>query len=218
MIWKIPTIEEIYNYYHRETFYAMKKVYPKAIKNFDSLYENKERVEYLKRFQLMLERNRDSVDWKLYIKALAQVFEKRFDIKLLGSFAGNKIYRDYVKCLYLDDNDEESMYKKIVQSIQFLSEYLKANNFKFADYFKENKDTNPLALQHIYAGTVSVYFYACLDKDKLNGLFDYPDDLFLELFKLTKQEFLETYILSKRSYLLTYTKILKLIEKMEKIF
>ena len=78
----IPTIEEIYNIYHRETMHAMKGIYPKSIKNFENIL-NKKNIELLIRFQNVIKRSYDSIDWKLYIKACAEYFKYRFDIKIL---------------------------------------------------------------------------------------------------------------------------------------
>ena len=52
----IPTIEEIYNIYHRETMHAMKGIYPKSIKNFENIL-NKKNIELLIRFQNVIKRN-----------------------------------------------------------------------------------------------------------------------------------------------------------------
>ena len=95
-MWKIPTIEEVYNEYHKQTFYIRNGVYPRTIQDYSSLYADKNKVEKLKKFIEVLKRNRASIDWKLYILALAKVFQIRYDLKYLGSFAGNKIYRDYI--------------------------------------------------------------------------------------------------------------------------
>lgn len=217
MIWKIPTVQQIYNEYHRQTFYYMNGVYPRSIKNFDKLYQNKQNVEYIQRFQNMLSRNRASVDWKLYIKAIASILKKRFDLKILGTFAGNKLYRDYIKCLFLQEENEQIIYENIINSLKFITTYLKENQITFKQYLTFDNITFPLALKHIYAGTISVYFYACFSENKLNSFFDYSQDIFLEYFQLSKQQFLNTYILSKRSKILTYQKILNFIKKIEKI-
>ena len=46
--WKIPTIEEIYNEYHKQTFFIRNGVYPKTIQNFTSLYEDERKVQQIK--------------------------------------------------------------------------------------------------------------------------------------------------------------------------
>lgn len=215
MNWKIPTIEEIYNEYHRVTFFESNGVYPKSIKNFEKLHADNYKMQHLLKFQDMIKRNRESIDWKLYITALAKVFKNRFDVKYLGSFGGNKIYRDYVKSLYLAADEDISKYNHIINSIKFLSMYLKENEISFKEYFELNRETVPIALKHIYAGTINLYFYACFSQDVLLKLFNYPDDIFLEYFNLTKFEFLQTYILNKRTEILTNNKIQPLIKSLE---
>ena len=217
MIWKIPTIQQIYNEYHRQTFFYMQGVYPRSIKNFDSLYQNKQNVQYLKRFQNMLSRNRASVDWKLYIKAIASVYKKRFQLKILGTFAGNKLYRDYIKCLFLDEQNEQIIYQNIINSLKFITTYLKENQITFREYLEFDKITFPLALKHIYAGTISIYFYACFSENKINDFCDYTQDIFMQYFQLSKAQFIDTYITQKRKYMLSYEKILNFIKKIEKV-
>ena len=75
-MWKVPTVEEIYNEYHKQTFYIRNGVYPKTIQNFKSLYDDPRKVEHIKFFIEFLKRNRASVDWKLYILSLSKVLKK----------------------------------------------------------------------------------------------------------------------------------------------
>lgn len=217
MIWKIPSIQQIYNEYHRQTFYFMNGVYPRSIKNFNSLYQNNQNIEYLKRFQNMLERNRASIDWKLYIKAIASILKRRFQLKILGTFAGNKLYRDYIKSFFLDEEDKQIVYQNIVKSLQFITTFLKENQITFKQYLEIDNITFPLALKHIYAGTVSVYFYACFSQNRVNDFFNYTQDIFLEYFQLDKETFLNKYIFQKRKDILGYQKILKIIKKLQYI-
>lgn len=218
MNWNIPTIEQVYNEYHKQTFFVRNGVYPKTIQNFESLYQDTRKVEQIKYFIEFIKRNRASVDWKIYILALAKVLKNRYDLKYLGSFGGNKIYRDYVKSLYIQKDNIDDIYNDIINSLTFLTSYLKENQMTFIDYFKEDQHIIPLALKHIYAGTISLYFYACFSQEMLGRLFDYPDDVFQELFQLNKYEFLDTYIISKRNVLLTNNRTQMLIKKLEDKF
>lgn len=216
-MWKIPTIEEVYNEYHKQTFYIRNGVYPRTIQDYSSLYADKNKVEKLKKFIEVLKRNRASIDWKLYILALAKVFQVRYDLKYLGSFAGNKIYRDYIKSLTLIDNETE-IYNAIINSLSFLVPYLKESCMSFEEYFNETDNIIPLSLKHIYAGTISIYFYACFSKNTLYKWFHYPDDVFQELFQLSKTEFINTYILSHRDKILLNNKLNNLVLTLEKKF
>jgi hypothetical protein len=216
-MWKIPTIEEVYNEYHKQTFYIRNGVYPRTIQDYSSLYADKNKVEKLKKFIEVLKRNRASIDWKLYILALAKVFQVRYDLKYLGSFAGNKIYRDYIKSLSLIDNETE-IYNAIINSLSFLVPYLKESCMSFEEYFNETDNIIPLSLKHIYSGTISIYFYACFPKNTLYKWFHYPDDVFQELFQLSKNEFINTYILSHRDKILLNNKLNNLVLTLEKKF
>ena len=56
-MWTIPTIEEIYNEYHKQKFFQRNGIYPKTIKNFDSLLNDSKKKEFLLRFQNMIKSN-----------------------------------------------------------------------------------------------------------------------------------------------------------------
>lgn len=217
-MWNVPTIEDIYNEFHKQTFFVRNGVYPRRIQNFKKLYNDQRKMAYLNHFITFLKRNTESVDWKIYILALSKVLGNRFELKHLGSFGANKIYRDYVKMLQLEKNSDEAIYNDIVNSLQFLIGYLKANEYSFNDYLKIDESIIPVALKHIYAGTISLYFYACFPLHVLNKWFDYPNDIFEELFKSSKNDFFENLIVSKRNKILTNTKIQKLILKLEEKF
>ena len=101
----------------------------------------------------------------------------------------------------------------------FINSYLKTNNITFKEYFELDKDTIPISLKHIYAGTISTYFYAAFDPYKVGfDMLVYPNDLFLEYFSMNKEEFMQKYILNKHKDILKYKKIKELIEKIQKIF
>lgn len=94
--WKIPTIEEIYNEFHRQRFYQQNGIYPRTIKNFKAL-EDQQKREYLLRFQNMIRRNKNLINWKMYILAIAEVTQGNFDMSYLGTLKGTKIYRGYIR-------------------------------------------------------------------------------------------------------------------------
>lgn len=219
MIYKIPSIEQIYNEYHKQTFYAMNGTYPKTITNFDKIYKNQNNLELLKKFQNLLSRNRDAIDWKLYIEAIAQNYKSRFDLRVLSNLNGIKIYRNYIQNKFKDLDSENAIYNEIIQSLVFINGYLKANNITFEEYFNLDKDTIPVSLKHIYAGTVSLYFYAAFDPYKVGiKMLDYPNDLFLEYFYINKEEFMQKFILNKHKDILKYQKVREIMEKIQKIF
>ena len=131
---RIPTIEEIYNEYHRETMYASKNIYPRSIKNFDKVL-NDQNIELLKKFQNIIKMGDESLNWKIYIKACSIYFKGRFDIKVLGSFKGNKIYRDYLRYNSLNfEKSNDEIKDEVIKSLQFLSKYLKDSSMYLKDY------------------------------------------------------------------------------------
>ena len=217
-MWKIPTIEEIYNEFHKQTFFIRNGVYPRAIKNFEKIYTDERKLNHLKYFVKFLERNRETVDWKLYIFALAKVLKTSFELKHLGKFAANKIYRDYIASLQVDKDNVEIIYNEIVNSLKVLSGYLKENELTWEEYLILNDNIIPTVLKHIYAGSVSLYFYACFPLHVLNKWFNYPDDCFQELFKLNKTEFISVYFENKHNILLKTPRLIALISKLETKF
>ena len=216
---RIPTIEEIYQEYYRETFFATKGIYPKALKNFDKLLDSSKR-ELLMRFQSFIRRNNGEVDWKQYVKACAQYFKTRFELKVLGSLNGNKIYRTYVKYNSIQkDKDQDSIYLEIVNSVRFIKEFAKENCISLKEYFKNRDSVVPVVLKHIYSGTVSLFFYACLDRELVFKMFsDIPDDVFLELFNFSRNEFLDLVTQTKRDIVLRKAKVFKIINILNEKF
>ena len=219
MIYQIPSLEQIYNEYHKQTFFAMNGTYPKTIVNYDKFLKNQNAVELVKKFQNLLARNRDAIDWKLYIEALAQHFKTRFDLRYLSNLAGIKTYRSYVQDKFQNTDDETKIYNQIVASLVFLSGYLKANELTIQEYYNLDIQTIPVALKHIYAGTVSLYFYAALDPYKVGfEMLNYSNDLFLQYFSMNKDQFMENYIINKHKEILKYKKIKEIMEKLQKTF
>lgn len=219
MIYKIPTIEQIYNEYHKQTFFAMNGTYPKTITNYDKIYKNENIMEFLKKFQGLLARNRDAINWKLYIEAIAQNYKTRFDLRILSNLSGIKIYRNYIQSRFENTDNEDDIYNAIINSLVFINAYLRQSDITFKEYFDLDRETIPVALKQIYAGTISLYFYAVFDPYKVGfQMLNYPNDLFLEYFYMNKDEFMEKYILNKHKDILKYKKIRELIEKIQKKF
>lgn len=215
----IPSIQEIYNCYHRETFFAAKSFYPKAIKNFDKII-TPDKKELLKRFQSFIKRNNDLIDWKIYVKACAQYFKRNFDLKILGSLNGNKIYRTYVSYKKLsDERTQDEIYDDILNSLKFLKDYVKLNEMTMAEYFKDRSTTIPISLKHIYSGAVSEYLYACFNESTVFKMFsDIPDDVFFELFNYSRNDFFEFGISVKRQKIICMSKIFNIINNISDKF
>lgn len=219
IFYKVPTIEEIYNVYHGETMYAMKGIYPRPIKNFNNVLD-KNNIEFLLRFQNVIKRNYESIDWRLYIKACAQYFKYRFDLKILGSLKGNKIYRNFLryKNIKLESSNDE-IYNEIISSLKFLTTYLNESELSLNDYLKNRETLIPIFLKHIYAGSVSIYLYACLEQNKIFKIFfDIPDDIFFELFNCSRNEYLENCIFKCRDKIICISKFSEIINKINSKF
>lgn len=214
----IPSIEEIYSYYHRETMYAMKGFYPKKITNFEKCITTSN-YELLKKFQKFIERNESIINWKLYIISIAKYYKRRFDLKILGSLGGTKIYRQYLNFIDQPDNLSENEIKlEIINSLKYLKEFIKTNNISFNEYLHFEENLIPISLKHLYSGSISKYFYACFPWNKLIKMFfHFPDDVFYELFNISKNEFIEL-ICYKRKYILKYQLIKDIIQKIENKF
>lgn len=216
---KIPTIEEIYNEYHKQTFFVMNGVYPRTIKNFNSINKDITKKEHLIKFQNFIERNRESVDWKLYIYACAQLLKNRFDLKILGSLSGNKLYRSFINYKITEEQKSQDIFDEIIRSLKFLNFILTENNIDINQYFLEDIHIIPLSLKHIYSGTISIYLYAAINPNTVYSWFcNYNDDAFQELFHMSKKEFLENVIASKREFIIKFPKIREICNKLDAKF
>jgi hypothetical protein len=216
---RIPTIEEIYNEYHRETMYASKNIYPRSIKNFDKVL-NDQNIELLKKFQNVIKMGDESLNWKIYIKACSIYFKGRFDIKVLGSFKGNKIYRDYLRYNSLNfEKSNDEIKDEVIKSLQFLSKYLKDSGMSLKDYIFNRDSIIPVMLKHIHAGSISLYLYSCLSMNKIyKFLIDIPDDIFYELFSCSRNEFIEHQICKKHDRIIRISNLNDIINKINEKF
>ena len=101
ILFKIPSVIEIYGEYHKQTMFAQHGFYPKPIsKDRDESWLKPSIVEHFKKFQELLKRNREAINWRLYIYSIAQYYKGRFDPKILSNLSGIKIYRTYIQSQY----------------------------------------------------------------------------------------------------------------------
>ncbi len=213
--WQIPSIEEIYNEIHRQRFFYRNGIYPRKIKNFDALNDISKK-EPIIRFQNMIKRNQNSINWKLYIKSIAEITNGNFDLSYIGTLKGNKIYRGYIQYLYKKELSPNEIISEIKNSISFIITYIKNNNIKFKEYFNENRFILPITLEHIYAGYVSIYFYAALPPELSYKLLSYNDEQYEELFQCSKNDFFEQNINPIRNYIIKFSQIQNFLIKLEK--
>ena len=214
----IPSIEQIYNTYHKWTMYFYKGIFPKQITNFDKVFEIEGRKEQLQKFQNFLKRNGSLVDWNIYIYAIARLTKIRFPLNLLGSLKGTRIYRDYINLTFNEEVEQQQIYDEIVRSIKNLNYTLKELNINFKQYFEMDNSLIPLSIKHLYSGYISPYFYSCFPGSFLNKtLITYLDDVYIEMFQQNKFDYINNVIVRKRSIMLRYENIRTLVAKVEKL-
>jgi hypothetical protein len=212
MNYKIPTIEEIYNEYHKMTIFESKGFYPKTIKNFDKILTESKK-ELLTRFQNVIKRNYELLDWKLYIQACSKYFKGNFDLQLLGSLKGNKIYRLYVNYENFEKSEAE-IESEIINSLKFIKLFCSESEITINKYFHDRSTNFPICIKHLYSGSVSPYFYGIFHFSDLFKIFgDIPDDVFYELFRCSRNEFLDNNINKKHDKILSLTKLFPVINK-----
>lgn len=215
MAFRVPSIEEIYNEFYREKFFASKGFYPRSIKNFDKVLDETKKT-YLARFQDMVKRNMDLIDWKIYVKACAQYFKGRFELKALGSLQGTKVYRNWVSYNGSKELKPEEVKNDILDSLKFIRLFADGSGMSLREYFLDRSTMIPYVLKHLYSGSVSHYLYAIFPPDQLfKALGDIPDDVYLELFGCTRNELFEHSFKAKRSKILGMSSISKIINKLE---
>lgn len=212
MNYRIPTIEEIYNEYHKMTMFESKGFYPKSIKNFDKIL-NKTKIELLTKFQNVIKRNYDLIDWKLYIQSCAKYFKGNFDLQILGSLKGNKIYRLYVNYKNFEKTDQE-IELEIINSLKFIKLFCTENKMTITEYFHDRNTNFPIIIKHLYSGAVSFYFYAVFHYSDVFKIFgDIPDDVYYELFNCARNDFLDNNINKKHDKILNSKKLFSIINK-----
>ena len=213
---RIPSLEEIYNELHRENFHALKGFYPRSIKNFDSILD-KEKRELLMRFQQLIKKNVGLIDWKIYIKANAQYFKGRLQLKTLGSLQAGKIYKTYIEYNKTAPKTPEDIRGEIIRSLKFINIFCEENGMSLRQYFLDRENYIPVILTHLYSGSVSPYLYALFPQEQLFLAFgDIPDDVYEELFHCSRNELLEYNIKQKRDTILSYSVLQDLINKVER--
>lgn len=212
---KVPSIEEIYNYYHQTTMFEMKGFYPRSIKNFEKVLTNTNK-ELLTKFQNFIIKNGSIINWKLYVLSLAKYYKTRFDLKLLGSLAGTKIYKQYVNFINAPENlTEKELKEQLVNSLLFLVNYIKDENTSLKEYFNLDSNIIPVYIKHINSGSVSKILYSCFPwETRVKMFFNTPDDIFYEFFSISKNQFIEN-LEEQRKMILKYKSIRDIMKKIE---
>ena len=166
--------EDVYQEFHKQTFYQKHGVYPKAIKSFDK-QKKKDDWIYFERFSQRVNDGNGVVDYKKMIEILAKYHKGWFKPSMLISMKGIKIYKTYIESESVTTNAND-IYTNILKSIKFIKQFCEENNLKtFNEYINHNADFFPTLLLHMSAGSINKYFVAIIpDIDLI--LRNYPKD------------------------------------------
>lgn len=205
------TAEEIYNEYHKQTFYAQKGIYPKAIKNFDKQKE-KDAWAYFERFANMVNDNGGQIDYKLYIHALTKFYQGRFNPKMLSHPKGIKIYRNYVNVLN-STVDDDKIVDSALRGIQFSINYCLENGIPdFDGYVFENQNLIPTLAKHFRAGSICKFYLALIPNIKLI-IGGFPADVQRDYFETFLSEYTTT-----RALTIAQPKLRNISDNIESLF
>ena len=202
--------EQIYNEYHKQTFYVSKGFYPKTVANYTKAKQN-DNWHYFERFARMVNDNNGQIDYRLFIKTLAEFYEGRFNPKMLAHPKGIKIYRQAVKLNNLTI-DKEDIYKSALISIKFVINYCKENNLnRLDDYIFQDQYLIPTIARHYLAGSISRYFLAMIP-DIVGIIKGFPTDISNDYF----MGFIEDYS-KTRAMVIDIPKLRKISDNLDNV-
>jgi hypothetical protein len=159
----------------------------RPVKSFDKAKE-KAYWSYFEMFSSMIERNGGQVDGKIFIKALAQHHEGWFDPKVLCKPKSIKIYKEFVH-ESKNASSRERIREHILRSLKFLVEFCKENDINnLYDYASDGEYMIPSLMKHLKAGSISMYFVACLDWIPERAR-TYPPDVMKEYIPDFKEQY-----------------------------
>jgi hypothetical protein len=150
------TPEDVYQEWHRATFFAAKGICPRRVQNFEAAKAKSSWVYFVK-FADMCNRTQ-MIDYKDFIKILAEFHEGRFAASELIKAHSIKIYKNKINYAQM----QETLAESIKRSFMFVKEYMAANSLeKFEDYFNEGGLIIPTFIKHLRMNKISRAF---LDK------------------------------------------------------
>ena len=181
------TPEQIYQLYHKYTFFFKNNTYPRVIENFDNAKE-KDTWIYFTRCSDMIDRNAGQINPDIYVYSIAKFFEGWFDPKILTSPKGIKIYKSHVELINLN-NEKEAIEKGVLHSIKFVNTFCHENNINnFNEYINHNKEIIPTLLKHYNAGSITIHFLAMIP-NILYILKQSPQDVIDEYISTFKENY-----------------------------
>jgi hypothetical protein len=165
---------DIYNEFRKQTMFFSKGIYPKPVKNIENI-KNQKQLVHFEKFAKMIEYNNGLIDWKIYIKSLADFYEGWFNPQKLTSLKSIKIYKTYIAIKNASD-DPEQIYQNILESIKFVLNYCNKRNYTdFDSYVFENSHIYPTILKHFNAGSISENFLVLIPNIKMS-IKSFPKD------------------------------------------
>ena len=116
---KNVTAEDIYQAYHKYSFYFSKGVYPKVVKNFKTARDKPDWI-YFEKCADLVNNNVGQVNYKLLVYSLCQMYEGRFNVKMLIHPKGLKVYRAFIQTVN-ESNNPKIIENGVLKSIQFVT-------------------------------------------------------------------------------------------------
>lgn len=170
----IVTAEECYSYWHKE-YHRFEGQNVRAVKNFSNA-KKRDYWDFFEQFASMINRNIGKINYRIFITALADQYGGYYNPCNLVKRKSLKIYRAYIKEKQAN-NSSKSMREHIFKSLKFIVKYCNENGIKnFNEYLCHDMCMIPTVLKHLQAGSVSVYFLACIPDFDLM-LNSYPIDV-----------------------------------------
>jgi hypothetical protein len=154
------TPEDCYRQWHKEV-QRKRGINVKPVKNFNNA-KKKSYWSSFEAFANLCNRNNGQVNYKLYITALVEHHGGYFDPSILPSRKSIKIYKSFIKEQEMSSSPEY-IKNAIFTSLKFVISYCTKNNIDTLDqYLSEDLHLIPTPLRHHNAGSVSLYFLACI--------------------------------------------------------
>lgn len=145
--------EDVYQEWHRMSFFILKGIYPKRIVNFE-MAKSKPSWIYFVKFTDMCNRTQ-MIDYKEFIKILAEFHNGRFNPSELVKAHSIKIYKNKINYAQLQESESDS----IKRSFLFIKQYMNDNGLeKFEDYFNEGGIIFPTFIKHFRMNKISRSF------------------------------------------------------------
>lgn len=178
--------EECYAYWHKE-YHRFEGKNVRVVKNFAKAKE-REYWSCFEQFAQMVNRNMGKINYKIFITALADQYGGYYNPCNLTKRRSIKIYRAYVKEREINSSGK-AMKEHIMRSLKFIAIFCAENNIKtFNEYLCHDMYMIPSVLKHLNAGSVSVYFLACIPDFDLM-LDSYPIDVVQDFAEDIKENF-----------------------------